>query len=73
MNKRWYFQPRKKPATYRLGKAGYAANALFRMLGFIDFGGDTSSSSSPWTQNDGGDAQRSLIPVRIPIGRRRYR
>jgi F420-dependent hydroxymycolic acid dehydrogenase len=23
MNKRWYFQSRIKPATYRLGKAGY--------------------------------------------------
>ena len=73
MNKRSYFQSRKKPVTYWLGKAGYAANALFRMLGLNDFDDDASSSSSPWAQNHGGDAQTSLIPVRIPIGRRRYR
>ena len=73
MNKRWYFQSRKKPVTYRLGKAGYAANALFRMLGLNDLDDDTSSSSSRWTRNHDGDAQTSLIPIRIPIGRRRYR
>ena len=77
MNKRWYFQSRKKPVSYRLGKAGYkagyAANALFRMLGLNDLDDGASSSSSPWAQNHGGDAQTSLIPVRIPIGRRRYR
>ena len=73
MNKRWYFQSRKKPVTYRLGRAGYAANALFRMLGLNDLDDDTSSSSSRWTRDHGGDAQTSLIPIRIPIGRRRYR
>lgn len=73
MNKRWYLQPRKKLVTYRLGKAGYAANALFRMLGLNDFDHCTSSSPSPWTQNYGEDAQTSLMPIRIPVGRRRYR
>jgi hypothetical protein len=73
MNKRWYFQSRKKPVTYRHGKAGYAANALFRMLGLNDLDDNTSSSSSRWTRNHGGDTQTSLIPVRIPISRRRYR
>ena len=73
MNKRWHFQSRKKPATYRLGKAGYAANVLFRMLGLIDFDDNTSSSSSRWTRDHGGDAQTSLVPIRIPIDRRRYR
>ena len=70
MNKRWHFQPRKGPATYRLGKAGYAANVLFRMLGLNDF--DTSSSPSRWTRDHGRDAQ-ALVRIRIPIGRRRYR
>lgn len=73
MNKRWHFQPRKEPATYRLGKAGYAANVLFRMLGLNDFDDNTSSSPSRWTRDHGGDAQASLVPIRIPIGRRRYR
>ena len=73
MNKRWYFQSRKKLVTYWLGKAGYVANALFRTLGLNSFDDDTSSSSCPWTQNRGRDAQTSLIPIRIPIGRRRYR
>jgi hypothetical protein len=73
MNKRWCFQPRKKSVTYQFSKAGYAANALFRMLGLQNFDDDTSSSSLAWTQNIGGDAQMSLIPIRIPIGRRRYR
>ena len=73
MNKRCYFQSRKKPAISRLGKAAYAANAFFRMLGLNDLDDDTSSSSSRWTRNHGGDTQTSLIPIRIPIGRRRYR
>jgi len=73
MNKRWYFQSRKKLVTYWLGMAGYVANAFFRTLGLNSFDDDTSSSSCPWTQNRGKDAQTSLIPIRIPIGRRRYR
>jgi hypothetical protein len=73
MNKRSCFQPQKKPITCWLGNAGYTANALFRMLGLNDFEDDTSSSSSRWTRNHGGDAQTPLVPVRIPVGRRRYR
>jgi hypothetical protein len=73
MNKQWCFQSRKKPVSYRLGKAGHAANALFRMLGLNDLDDDAPSSSSPWAQNHGGDAQTSLMPVSISIGRRRYR
>jgi len=73
MNKQWYFQSKKKLVTYWLGKGGYVANALFRTLGLNSFDDDTSSSSCPWTQNRGKDAQTSLIPIRIPIGRRRYR
>ena len=73
MNRRWYFQSKKKLVTYWLGKGGYVANALFRTLGLNGFDDDTSSSSCPWKQNRGRDAQTSLIPVRIPIGRRRYR
>jgi hypothetical protein len=73
MNKRSCIQPKKKPVTYWLSKAGYAANALFRMLDLNGFDDDMSSSSSPWTQNQGVDAQTSLAPIRIPIGRRTYR
>ena len=73
MNKRSCFQTKKKLVTYWLSKAGYAGNALFRMLGVNDFDDDVSSSSSPWAQSHSGDAQTSLIPVRIPIGRRRCR
>ncbi len=72
MNKRSCFQPRKRPITYRLSWAGYAANAVFRMLGLSDFDHGTSSSSSLWTRNHGGEVQTSLVPIRIPIGRRRY-
>lgn len=73
MNKRWYFQSRKKAGHLLARKAGYAANVLFRMLGLNDFDDNTSSSPSRWTRNRGGDAQVSLVPIRIPIGRRRYR
>jgi hypothetical protein len=73
MNKRWYFQSRKKPVTYWLDKAGYAANVLFRILGLNDVDDNTSSSPSRWTRNHGADAQASLAPIRIPIGRRKYR
>ena len=73
MNKRWYFKSRKKLVTYWLDKAGYVANALFHKLGLNSFDDDTSSLASHWTQNRGRDAQTSLIPIRIPIGRRRYR
>jgi hypothetical protein len=54
-------------------RVGYAANALFRMLGLNDLDDDAPSSASPWAQNHGGDAQTSLMPVSISIGRRRHR
>jgi len=69
MNKRCRFQRNKKPIAYWFGKVGYGANALFRLLGLNGFDRDTSSSPSPRNQNHGGDAQTSLIPIRIPIER----
>ena len=73
MNKRSSFQSRKKLVTYWLGRAGYVVNVLLRILGLNDFDDNTSSSLSRWTRNHGGDAQASLVPIRIPIGRRRCR
>ena len=62
---------RKKPATNRLGKAGYVTHALLRMLGLDEFNDDTSSSSRRIQNHE--EAQVSLVPIRIPVGRRRYR
>ena len=71
MNKRWYFQSKKTRVAYWLDKAGHVTNAVFRKLGLNSFDDETSSSSSHWPQNRGGDAQTSLIP--IPIRRRKCR
>ncbi|HEU5407054.1 MAG TPA: hypothetical protein VFU48_04770 [Nitrospira sp.] len=74
MNKRLHFLPSKKPVTYWFSKVGCAANALLRMLARFEW-------FRPWHvivsisrhQNHDGDAQSSLIPIRIPIDRPRYR
>lgn len=72
MNERSYLYPKKKPVTGRLGRVGDAAGAIFRVLCSNVYEEDASSPPSPWTRNYGTDAPASLLPVRIPISRRRY-
>jgi len=70
MNKQPSLQLKKMPLTCRLGRVGYAAEVIFRVLSLNVFDEDASSSRSAWTQNHGADAQTSLIPIRIPVSRR---
>jgi len=55
MNKQPSLQLKKMPLTCRLGRVGYAAEVIFRVLSLNVFDED---------------AQTSLIPIRIPVSRR---
>lgn len=72
MNERSYLHPKKKPVTRRLGRVGDAVEAIFRVLCSNVYEEDASSPPPPRTRNYGTDAPASLLPVRIPISRRRY-
>lgn len=72
MNERSHFHPKKKPVTRGLGRVGNAAEVIFRVLCSNVYEEDASSPPSLWTRNYGTDAPTSLLPVRIPISRRKY-
>lgn len=72
MEKRWHFQSSKRLVACWLAKVGYAVNAHLRALARFEW-------FRPWyvivsiNRNYDGDTQASLISIRIPIDRPRYR
>jgi hypothetical protein len=66
------FQSR-APVTDRPHKACFIVNALLRMLGWRDFDDDASLLSSRRTRRHGRVGRTSLMPIRIPVGRRNSR
>jgi hypothetical protein len=69
MNKRWYFRQVKRPLRDRL-RIGNLDKIL--SVGLNVFSRKRPRPLSPRTRSLGGDASTSLIPVRIPIGRKQY-
>jgi hypothetical protein len=71
MNKRWHFRRVKRPLSDRLG-IGNLDKVLSSIVGLNVFSKKRPLPPSPWTQGLGGGASTSLIPARIPIGRKQY-
>jgi hypothetical protein len=71
MNKRSNFRREKRLFSDRL-RIENPVKSLFRVFSSNVFGQDRSSSQSLWNRDISGGAPTSLIPVRIPIGRKQY-
>jgi len=71
MNKRSNFRREKRLFSDRL-EIENPVKFLFRVFSSSVFGQDRSSSQSLWNRDISGGAPTSLIPVRIPIGRKQY-
>jgi hypothetical protein len=71
MNKRWNCRREKRLFSDRLGIEN-AVKSLFRVFSTNVSGQDRSSPQSLWNRDISGGAPTSLIPVRIPIGRKQY-
>ena len=69
MNKRSNFRREKRLFSDRL-EIENPVKSLFRVFSSSVFGQDRSSSQSLWNRDISGGAPTSLIPVRIPIGRK---
>jgi len=71
MNKRSNCRREKRLFSDRLGIEDHV-KSLFRVFGINVFAHDRSSPQSLWNRDISGGVLTTLIPVRVPIGRKQY-